>query len=197
VAENYSTNSVQKVWAAKFAARHPNVVVLDLSSFKCGHDAPWPDRLDHLDVGDAYSALHDIDANKPGGRSRSVRPTPTRSLHEAPETPGTARRGSSSGWKKAPAAAGAEAPAAGSAQQDPALEAMINETKVKVSEYSAESEPTAEANPRQLAKDAGLVRLGIMKRVDKRSRGALRPDQPRNQWKLSTASRPVRAASRA
>ena len=29
--ENYSTNSVQKVWAAKFAARHPNVVVLDLS----------------------------------------------------------------------------------------------------------------------------------------------------------------------
>src|SRR5690606_27540711 len=38
--ENYSVNSVQKVWAAKFAARHPNVAVLDLSSFKCGHDAP-------------------------------------------------------------------------------------------------------------------------------------------------------------
>ena len=31
-----------KVWAAKFAARHPNVAVLDLSSFKCGHDAPPP-----------------------------------------------------------------------------------------------------------------------------------------------------------
>jgi predicted nucleotide-binding protein (sugar kinase/HSP70/actin superfamily) len=27
--ENYSANSVQKVWAAKFAARHPNIVVLD------------------------------------------------------------------------------------------------------------------------------------------------------------------------
>ncbi|MEJ2437769.1 MAG: hypothetical protein P8Y35_07270, partial [Sulfurovaceae bacterium] len=26
-AENYSTNSSQKVWAAKFAARHPNVAV--------------------------------------------------------------------------------------------------------------------------------------------------------------------------
>ena len=38
--ENYSSNSAQKVWAAKFAAHHPNVVVLDLSSFKCGHDAP-------------------------------------------------------------------------------------------------------------------------------------------------------------
>ncbi|HBI04913.1 MAG TPA: CoA activase, partial [Paenibacillaceae bacterium] len=36
--ENFSSNSVQKVWAAKFAARHPNVAVLDLSSFKCGHD---------------------------------------------------------------------------------------------------------------------------------------------------------------
>jgi len=48
--ENYSANSAQKVWAAKFASRHPNVAILDLSSFKCG-----------------ASSLHDIDANKPGG----------------------------------------------------------------------------------------------------------------------------------
>ena len=27
--ENYSANSAMKVWAAKFAARHPNVVLLD------------------------------------------------------------------------------------------------------------------------------------------------------------------------
>ena len=46
--ENYSTNSVQKVWAAKFAARHPNVVVLDLSSFKCGHDAPTYGLIDNI-----------------------------------------------------------------------------------------------------------------------------------------------------
>ena len=38
--ENYSANSAQKVWAARFAARHPNLAMLDLSSFKCGHDAP-------------------------------------------------------------------------------------------------------------------------------------------------------------
>ncbi|MGB5284573.1 MAG: acyl-CoA dehydratase activase-related protein, partial [Polyangiales bacterium] len=38
--ENYSAISAQKVWAAKFASRHPNVAILDLSSFKCGHDAP-------------------------------------------------------------------------------------------------------------------------------------------------------------
>ena len=67
--ENYSANSVQKVWAAKFAARHPNVVVLDLSSFKCGHDAPTYGLIDSIISSSAtpYSALHDIDANKPGG----------------------------------------------------------------------------------------------------------------------------------
>src|SRR6184192_3405123 len=67
--ENYSTNSVQKVWAAKFAARHPNVVVLDLSSFKCGHDAPTYGLIDSIISSSAtpYAALHDIDANKPGG----------------------------------------------------------------------------------------------------------------------------------
>ncbi len=67
--ENYSVNSVQKVWAAKFAARHPNVAVLDLSSFKCGHDAPTYGLVDSImsSAGSPYSALHDIDANKPAG----------------------------------------------------------------------------------------------------------------------------------
>jgi predicted nucleotide-binding protein (sugar kinase/HSP70/actin superfamily) len=67
--ENYSANSVQKVWAAKFASRHPNVAVLDLSSFKCGHDAPTYGLIDSMiaSAGTPYSALHDIDANKPGG----------------------------------------------------------------------------------------------------------------------------------
>ena len=67
--ENYSVNSVQKVWAAKFAARHPNVAVLDLSSFKCGHDAPTYGLIDSIIAasGSPYSALHDVDANKPSG----------------------------------------------------------------------------------------------------------------------------------
>ncbi|PTB83608.1 CoA activase, partial [Sulfurovum lithotrophicum] len=68
-AENYSTNSAQKVWAAKFAARHPNVAVLDLSSFKCGHDAPTYSIIDKI-LGTSrtpHLTLHDIDANKPGG----------------------------------------------------------------------------------------------------------------------------------
>jgi predicted nucleotide-binding protein (sugar kinase/HSP70/actin superfamily) len=67
--ENYSANSAQKVWAVKFAARHPNVVLLDLSSFKCGHDAPTYGIVDSIVSSSAtpYAALHDIDANKPGG----------------------------------------------------------------------------------------------------------------------------------
>ncbi len=67
--ENYSANSVQKVWAARFAARHPNIALLDLSSFKCGHDAPTYGLVDSIvkTAKRPYSALHDIDANKPGG----------------------------------------------------------------------------------------------------------------------------------
>ncbi len=67
--ENYSANSVMKVWAAKFAARHPNVALLDLSSFKCGHDAPTYGLIDSIVSagGTPRLVLHDIDANKPGG----------------------------------------------------------------------------------------------------------------------------------
>ncbi len=70
--ENYSSNSVQKVWAAKFAARHPNVAVLDLSSFKCGHDAPTYGLVDEIiKAGKTpYMALHDLDANKPAGSQK-------------------------------------------------------------------------------------------------------------------------------
>ncbi len=67
--ENFSTNSAQKVWAAKFAARHPNVAVIDLSSFKCGHDAPTYAIIDKI-LGSSHTphlTLHDVDANKPGG----------------------------------------------------------------------------------------------------------------------------------
>jgi activator of 2-hydroxyglutaryl-CoA dehydratase/predicted nucleotide-binding protein (sugar kinase/HSP70/actin superfamily) len=84
--ENYSANSVQKVWAAKFAARHPNLVVLDLSSFKCGHDAPTYGLIDNIISSSRtpYSALHDIDANKPSGsiKIRVKTYAHTLSLHE-------------------------------------------------------------------------------------------------------------------
>jgi hypothetical protein len=45
------------------------VALLDLSSFKCGHDAPTYGIIESIVSTSAtpYAALHDIDANKPGG----------------------------------------------------------------------------------------------------------------------------------
>ena len=67
--ENYSANSAQKVWGANFAAHHPHVAVLDLSSFKCGHDAPTYGLIDTVlkTAKTPSSTLHDLDATKPGG----------------------------------------------------------------------------------------------------------------------------------
>ena len=120
--ENYSANSVQKVWAAKFAARHPNVVVLDLSSFKCGHDAPTYGLIDSIicGVGDALlgAARH---RRQQAGRLDQDPREDLRALAEAAR--GAARghgapqrRAEVPHGREAPAAAGAEAAAAGGAQ---------------------------------------------------------------------------------
>jgi predicted nucleotide-binding protein (sugar kinase/HSP70/actin superfamily) len=55
------------VWGAKFAARHPNVAVVDLSSFKCGHDAPIYGLVDSIltTANVPFLTLHDLDANRP------------------------------------------------------------------------------------------------------------------------------------
>ena len=66
---SYSENTTRKVWAAKFAARHPNLVALELSSFKCGHDAPIYTVVEEVvqDSGTPYFCFKDIDENKPTG----------------------------------------------------------------------------------------------------------------------------------
>lgn len=65
--ENFSTNSAQKVWAAKFAARNPHVAIIDISSFKCGHDAPTYGIIDSItgSAKAAYLTLHDLDQTSP------------------------------------------------------------------------------------------------------------------------------------
>ena len=67
--ENFSTNSAQKVWAAKFASRVKNIAVVDISSFKCGHDAPTYSIIDNIFKASNTPTLmlHDLDANKPSG----------------------------------------------------------------------------------------------------------------------------------
>jgi predicted nucleotide-binding protein (sugar kinase/HSP70/actin superfamily) len=66
---SYSENTSRKVWAAKFVARHPNLVALELSSFKCGHDAPIYNVIEEIVQanGTPYFSFKDIDENKPSG----------------------------------------------------------------------------------------------------------------------------------
>jgi activator of 2-hydroxyglutaryl-CoA dehydratase/predicted nucleotide-binding protein (sugar kinase/HSP70/actin superfamily) len=58
-----------KIWAAKFVARHPNLVALELSSFKCGHDAPIYSVVEQIveRSGTPFFAFKDIDENRPLG----------------------------------------------------------------------------------------------------------------------------------
>ena len=66
---SYSENTSRKVWAAKYIARHPNLVALELSSFKCGHDAPIYTVIEEVveHSGTPYFCFKDIDENKPTG----------------------------------------------------------------------------------------------------------------------------------
>jgi predicted nucleotide-binding protein (sugar kinase/HSP70/actin superfamily) len=65
----YSENTNRKVWAAKFTARHPNLVALELSNFKCGHDAPIYTTIEEIIEcsGTPYFNFKDLDENKPSG----------------------------------------------------------------------------------------------------------------------------------
>jgi activator of 2-hydroxyglutaryl-CoA dehydratase/predicted nucleotide-binding protein (sugar kinase/HSP70/actin superfamily) len=65
---NFNRNTNQKIWAAKVASRHPNLAVIDLSSFKCGHDAPTYSYIDQIldHSGTPHFSFHDIDQNRPG-----------------------------------------------------------------------------------------------------------------------------------
>ncbi len=62
-----AASSNMKVWAAKFTARHPNLVALELSSFKCGHDAPVYTVVERIveQSGTPYFCFKDLDENRP------------------------------------------------------------------------------------------------------------------------------------
>jgi predicted nucleotide-binding protein (sugar kinase/HSP70/actin superfamily) len=69
---SYSASTNHKVWAAKFTARHPNLVALEMSSFKCGHDAPIYGVIEGIieRSGTPYFSFKDLDENKPSGSIR-------------------------------------------------------------------------------------------------------------------------------
>jgi activator of 2-hydroxyglutaryl-CoA dehydratase/predicted nucleotide-binding protein (sugar kinase/HSP70/actin superfamily) len=62
-----SASSNHKIWAAKFTARHPNLVAVEISSFKCGHDAPIFTVIEQIveRSGTPYFCFKDLDENRP------------------------------------------------------------------------------------------------------------------------------------
>ena len=64
---SYSENGSRKVWAAKFVARHPRLVAVELSSFKCGHDAPIYSVVEEIlaAAGKPLFYFKDLDENCP------------------------------------------------------------------------------------------------------------------------------------
>ena len=165
--ENYSANSVQKVWSAKFASRHPNVVVLDLSSFKCGHDAPTYGLIDSVISASAtpYSALHDIDANKPGGSIKIRVRTYAHSLklHEERLEDVARRKGELAQRLDEKRLALMEAKAgqlSAMAHHDPNSAKELADLRARIVELSRKTaRTTAVVEP-----DKGLVRLGLKKK---------------------------------
>jgi predicted nucleotide-binding protein (sugar kinase/HSP70/actin superfamily) len=69
---SFSASTSQKVWAAKFVARHPNLIGIEVSNFKCGHDAPAYQLIQAIleATGKPYFAFRDLDENKPAASMR-------------------------------------------------------------------------------------------------------------------------------
>lgn len=62
-----SANSNHKIWAAKFVARHPNLISVELSNFKCGHDAFISRLIERIIAasGKPHFSFRDLDENRP------------------------------------------------------------------------------------------------------------------------------------
>jgi predicted CoA-substrate-specific enzyme activase len=158
--ENYSVNSSQKVWAAAFAARHPNVAVLDLSSFKCGHDAPTYGLIgDILQTSKTpAAALHDLDANKPGGSIKIRVKTYAHSLRLAQErledvTAKKRELALAVDRKRLELLELKQEQLASITQKDPGLERQIAELREKMKSYEV-------ARAAEIEPDKGIVKLG-------------------------------------
>lgn len=69
---SYSASTTQKVWAAKFVARHPNLIGVELSNFRCGHDAPAYQLIERIleTAGRPYFGFKDLDENRPAASIR-------------------------------------------------------------------------------------------------------------------------------
>ncbi len=144
------------------------MVVLDLSSFKCGHDAPTYGLIDSIIQTSAtpYSALHDIDANKPGGSIKIRVKTYAHSLklHEERLEDVARKRAELAlrlDQKRLELLQLKRDQLAQRSQRDPSIDSLIGEIEARIKEAAAREaskKPVVEADPR-------LVQIGI-KRPD-------------------------------
>ena len=65
----YIASTAMKLWAAKFVARHRNLIAVEISNFKCGHDAPISQVVEQIIEcgGRPFFSFKDLDENKPMG----------------------------------------------------------------------------------------------------------------------------------
>ncbi len=63
----FSASSNHKLWAAKFVARHPSLIPVELSNFKCGHDAFIIRVIEQIieTSGKPHFCFRDLDENRP------------------------------------------------------------------------------------------------------------------------------------
>ncbi len=63
----FSASSNHKIWAAKFVARHPNLISIEISNFKCGHDAFISRTVEQIieQSGKPHFSFRDLDENRP------------------------------------------------------------------------------------------------------------------------------------
>jgi len=65
--QSFSASSNHKLWAAKFVARHSNLISVELSNFKCGHDAFISRTIEEIieRSGKPHFSFRDLDENRP------------------------------------------------------------------------------------------------------------------------------------
>ena len=66
---SFSAGSTLKIWASKYIARSPNLIPIELSSFKCGHDSTLYSTIERIfeRASKPFFTFKDIDENNPSG----------------------------------------------------------------------------------------------------------------------------------
>jgi predicted CoA-substrate-specific enzyme activase len=84
-----NSGGAERLWAARVAARHGRLGVLDLSSFKCAQDAPTHGPVDDLfrEARVVSCALHDLDETRPRSSLRVRLHTFAHAMRERGLTP--------------------------------------------------------------------------------------------------------------